>query len=92
MKRGGLSAGDIGAQYKYKNALVDVKVDTDSNVGSILFRIYCLKQFHCSINNVDFYLVWQISTTFTITDIIPSTKTIASFKVPDYNGGKVCNL
>ncbi|KAL6227481.1 PREDICTED: mitochondrial outer membrane protein porin 2-like [Fragaria vesca subsp. vesca] len=61
VKRGGLSAGDIGAQYKYKNALVDVKVDTDSN----------------------------ISTTFTITDIIPSTKTIASFKVPDYNGGKL---
>lgn len=31
----------------------------------------------------------NISTTFTITDIIPSTKTIASFKVPDYSSGKL---
>ncbi|XP_050388113.1 mitochondrial outer membrane protein porin 2-like [Argentina anserina] len=61
VKKGGLSIGDIASQYKYKNAVVDVKVDTDSN----------------------------ISTTFTITDIVPSTKTIASFKVPDYNAGKL---
>lgn len=28
------SVGNVGAQYKYKNAAVDVKVDTQSNVGS----------------------------------------------------------
>lgn len=61
MKKGGLSTGDIATQYKYKNVVVDVKVDTESN----------------------------ISTTFTIADIVPSTKTIALFKVPDYNGGKL---
>ncbi|KAK9949141.1 hypothetical protein M0R45_004679 [Rubus argutus] len=61
VKKGGLSTGDIATQYKYKNVVVDVKVDTESN----------------------------ISTTFTIADIVPSTKTIASFKVPDYNGGKL---
>ncbi|KAG4121445.1 hypothetical protein ERO13_D11G208000v2 [Gossypium hirsutum] len=31
----------------------------------------------------------NISTTMTFTDILPSTKTIASFKVPDYNAGKL---
>ena len=31
----------------------------------------------------------QIATTLTFTEILPSTKTIASFKVPDYNSGKV---
>ncbi|KAF8406202.1 hypothetical protein HHK36_008287 [Tetracentron sinense] len=61
VKKGGFSAGDVAAQYKYKNAVIDVKVDTESN----------------------------ISTTFTFTEILPSTKTIASFKVPDYNSGKL---
>uniref|UniRef100_F6HST0 Mitochondrial outer membrane protein porin 2 n=1 Tax=Vitis vinifera TaxID=29760 RepID=F6HST0_VITVI len=30
----------------------------------------------------------NINTTLTFTEIIPSTKTIASFKFPDYNSGK----
>nr|GEV59008.1 mitochondrial outer membrane protein porin 2-like [Tanacetum cinerariifolium] len=60
-KKGGLSAGDVGAVYKYNNILFDVKVDTDS----------------------------KIATTLTFTDLVPSTKTIASFKVPDFNSGKL---
>ncbi|KAJ9564263.1 hypothetical protein OSB04_000229 [Centaurea solstitialis] len=60
-KKGGLSTGDVGAVYKYKNVLVDVKLDTESN----------------------------IATTLTFTDIVPSTKTIASFKLPDLKSGKV---
>lgn len=32
VKKGGLSTGDVGALYKYKNTLIDVKVDTGSNV------------------------------------------------------------
>lgn len=31
----------------------------------------------------------NISTTLTISDVLPSTKTIASFKLPDYNSGKL---
>lgn len=61
MKKGGLSTGDVAAQYKYKNTLIDVKFDTESN----------------------------IATTLTVTDIVPSTKTIASFKLPNYNSGKL---
>ncbi|GFY81061.1 voltage dependent anion channel 2 [Actinidia rufa] len=61
VKKGELSISDVAAQYKYKNTLIDVKLDTESN----------------------------ISTTLTITDIVPSTKTIASFKLPDYNSGKL---
>ncbi|XP_047318901.1 mitochondrial outer membrane protein porin 2-like [Impatiens glandulifera] len=61
VKKGGLSTGDVAAQYKYKNTLVDVKVDTESN----------------------------ISTTLTVTEVVPSTKTIVSFKLPDYNSGKL---
>ncbi|KAA3474087.1 mitochondrial outer membrane protein porin 2-like [Gossypium australe] len=34
-------------------------------------------------------LFFQISTTLTFTEILPSTKTIASFKVPDYNSSKL---
>lgn len=33
VKKGGLSTGDVGAVYKYKNTVIDVKVDTESNVG-----------------------------------------------------------
>ncbi|KAG2724161.1 hypothetical protein I3843_01G005300 [Carya illinoinensis] len=61
VKKGGLSTGDVATQFKYKNTVIDVKVDTDSN----------------------------ISTTITFTEVLPSTKTIASFKVPDYNSGKL---
>ncbi|GAV80893.1 Porin_3 domain-containing protein [Cephalotus follicularis] len=61
VKKGGLSTGEVATQYKYKNTVFDVKVDTESN----------------------------ISTTFTFTEILPSTKTIASFKVPDCNSGKL---
>ncbi|KAL5753133.1 hypothetical protein ACOSQ2_023640 [Xanthoceras sorbifolium] len=61
LKKGGLSTGDVAAQYKYKNAVFDVKVDTESN----------------------------IATTVTFFEILPSVKAIASFKVPDYNSGKL---
>ncbi|XP_010938962.1 mitochondrial outer membrane protein porin 5 [Elaeis guineensis] len=61
VKKGGLYSFDIGTQYKYKNTLINVKVDTDSNV----------------------------STTLTMLEILPSMKTIASFKLPDYNSGKL---
>lgn len=33
MKKGGFSTGDVAAHYKYKNTLLDVKVDTELNVG-----------------------------------------------------------
>lgn len=32
VNKGGLSSGDVAAQYKHKNAVVDVKLDTESNV------------------------------------------------------------
>ncbi|XP_013595524.1 PREDICTED: mitochondrial outer membrane protein porin 2 isoform X1 [Brassica oleracea var. oleracea] len=61
LRKGVVHAADVSAQYKYRNALFDVKIDTDSNV----------------------------MTTITITEILPSTKAIASFKVPDYNSSKL---
>ncbi|KAI4324831.1 hypothetical protein MLD38_030283 [Melastoma candidum] len=61
VQKGGLSAGNVTARYKYNNALIDVKVDTDSN----------------------------ILTTITINEVVPSTKAIASLKLPDYNSGKL---
>ncbi|KAK8649047.1 hypothetical protein V6N13_129785 [Hibiscus sabdariffa] len=53
VNEGGLSSGDVAAQFKQKNVVV------------------------------------EILTTFTITDLLPSTKTMASFKLPDYNSGKL---
>ncbi|RDX71535.1 Mitochondrial outer membrane protein porin 2, partial [Mucuna pruriens] len=61
VKKGRVSTGDVAALYKYKNTIIDVKLDTAS----------------------------IISTTLTFTDIVPSTKTIASFKLPDFNSGKL---
>lgn len=61
VKRGGFSTGDVATQYKYKNSVIDVKVDTES----------------------------IISTTLTCTEILPCTRTIASFRFPDYNSGKL---
>ncbi|KAJ0241978.1 Mitochondrial outer membrane protein porin 2 [Hirschfeldia incana] len=61
LKKGGVHAADVTSQYKYKNAVFDVKVDTDST----------------------------ILTTVTFTEILPSTKAIVSFKVPDNSSGKL---
>ncbi|XP_074575233.1 mitochondrial outer membrane protein porin 5-like [Curcuma longa] len=61
VRKGGLCTFDVGSQYKYKNTLIDAKVDTESN----------------------------ISATLIISDILPSTKAIASIKLPDYNSGKL---
>ncbi|GLU15932.1 hypothetical protein SLE2022_323840 [Rubroshorea leprosula] len=61
VEKGGLSSGDVAAQYKQKNATFDVKLDTESN----------------------------IMTTLTVTDVLPSSKAIASIKLPDYNSGKL---
>lgn len=36
VKKGGLSTGDVGVLYKYKNSVIDVKADTASNVGHSL--------------------------------------------------------
>ncbi|KAF8082004.1 hypothetical protein N665_0853s0016 [Sinapis alba] len=61
LKKGGVHAADVTTQYKYKNAVFDVKIDTDSS----------------------------ILTTVTFTEILPSTKAIVSFKVPDNSSGKL---
>lgn len=87
-KKGGLSAGDVAALYKHKNAVLDVKVDTESNVASCLFSFFkiCITIFVLSDNSL---ILKQVCTTFTVTDILPSTKTVASLKLPDYKSGKV---
>ncbi|XP_010272561.1 PREDICTED: mitochondrial outer membrane protein porin 2-like [Nelumbo nucifera] len=36
VKKGGLSSGDVAAQWKYKSTLIDVKVDTDTNLSTTL--------------------------------------------------------
>lgn len=36
VKKGGLLNGDVAAQYKYKNTLIDVKFDTESNIATTL--------------------------------------------------------
>ena len=37
VKKGGLSTGDVAALYKYKNTIIDVKLDTASTVGYFVF-------------------------------------------------------
>lgn len=52
-KKGGQSSGDVGALYKYKNALLDVKLDTQSTVcfftsiiSQMLSDIYFMHHHH----------------------------------------------
>ncbi|CAI0406366.1 unnamed protein product [Linum tenue] len=61
VNKSGLSTSDIGAIYKYKSHIFDVKIDTLSN----------------------------IATNLTFSDVLPSTKAVVSFKLPDYNSGKL---
>ncbi|CAA7055939.1 unnamed protein product [Microthlaspi erraticum] len=61
LKKGVVHGAEVATQYKYRNALFNVKIDTDSNV----------------------------LTSITFSEILPSTKAIASFKVPDYNSSKL---
>ncbi|XP_074312739.1 mitochondrial outer membrane protein porin 2-like [Silene latifolia] len=61
LQKGKHTVGDVAALYRYKNAAIDVKVDTQSN----------------------------IDTRVTLTDVLPSVKTIASIKLPDMNSAKV---
>lgn len=92
VKKGGLSTGDLAAKYKYKNTLIDVKVDTASIVGYFDFLEYN-NRMYTKVNHLICLLsLFQISTTLTFTDVLPSTKTIASFKLPEYNSGKVHNF
>lgn len=41
VKKGGLYSLDVASAYKYKNTLVDVKVDTESNVSDIEYSDLC---------------------------------------------------
>lgn len=90
VKKGGYSSGDVAAQYIYKNTFVDVKVDTESNVRcSNLYYVKACFSLHFSDPSFSF---WQIAATLAVADIIPSSKTIASFKFPNYESGKVRSL
>jgi hypothetical protein len=40
VKKGGLYSLDVNAVYKYKNTLVDVKLDTQSNVSDVEFPVF----------------------------------------------------
>lgn len=61
MKKGQIFLGDISAQYKSGRTIVDVKVDTYSNV----------------------------STKVTVHEVMPCTKAVLSFDVPDHKSGKL---
>nr|GMC50505.1 mitochondrial outer membrane protein porin 2-like [Ipomoea batatas] len=59
-KKGSLSTGTVEAKYNCKDTSIYVKIDTDSNILTIL----------------------------TFNDILPSTKAIASCRLPDLNSAK----
>lgn len=88
-KKGSLSSGGLGAQYKHKNAALEVKVDTASNVFILTFFLSSNFESQFVLFLIIVSLAEQVSTTFTVTNILPSTKTIASLKFPDYKSGKV---
>ncbi|KAI3803031.1 hypothetical protein L1987_31179 [Smallanthus sonchifolius] len=61
LTKGQIFLGDVSAQYKSGRTVVDVKVDTYSNV----------------------------STKVTVHEVMPSTKAVLSFDVPDHKSGKL---
>ena len=42
VKKGGLYTLDVSSVYKYKNTLVDIKVDTESNVSDMRHPNLCV--------------------------------------------------
>jgi voltage-dependent anion channel protein 2 len=42
VKKGGLYTLDVSSVYKYKNTLVDIKVDTESNVSDMRHPNLCI--------------------------------------------------
>ncbi|XP_023751956.1 mitochondrial outer membrane protein porin 2 [Lactuca sativa] len=89
--KGGESTGDVGAMYKHKNTLINVKFDAQSNITMTL----TLKDIAPSTNTtasfkLNNYKSSKIATTLTSTDIFfPSTKAIASLELPDFRSGKL---
>jgi hypothetical protein len=47
VKKGGLYSLDVSSVYKYKNTLVDVKVDTESNVSDT--NLKCMHMARLSV-------------------------------------------
>ncbi|KAL2529554.1 Mitochondrial outer membrane protein porin 2 [Forsythia ovata] len=50
VKNGGLSSGDVAAQYKFKNAILDVKFDTESNIEVQYFHEHASLTTAVSLN------------------------------------------
>ncbi|RRT38190.1 hypothetical protein B296_00057514, partial [Ensete ventricosum] len=74
-----LFIGDISTQYKSGKTVVDVKVDTNSNV-SIIFDCYTIIKSCITMPS--------ISTTVTVSELLAGAKTSLSFKIPDQKSGK----
>lgn len=90
--KGGISLGDVAAQYKYKKATVDIKADTETTVSPTVFSLPYSVWLLIAVVSKHRLFTNQVSTKLTFTDVLPSTKATASIKFPDYESGKVTSI
>ncbi|KAL5559170.1 hypothetical protein UlMin_035381 [Ulmus minor] len=85
---------DYGTDQKFTlSSYTDAGIALNSSVVKKggLFSGDIISQYKHENTTIDvrFDTESEVSTTFTITNILPSTRTIASFKLPDYDSGKL---
>ncbi|KAI5604098.1 hypothetical protein POPTR_001G294100v4 [Populus trichocarpa] len=92
VKRGQLSTASVAAQYKYKDATINVIVDSKSPISTTLTLS---RKFLPSLNisaslKLPKYDYSTISTTLTLSrKFLPSLNTSASLKLPKYDSSKL---
>ncbi|KAH9617261.1 hypothetical protein KSS87_003556 [Heliosperma pusillum] len=81
-----LCSSDLAVGVRYDMAFTSTAVKKG---GLSTGDVAALYKYKNTVANLKVDTESNISTTFTVTDIIPSTKTIASMKFPDYSSGKL---
>ncbi|KAL5701014.1 hypothetical protein ACHQM5_026396 [Ranunculus cassubicifolius] len=82
--------GDISTHYKSKNAVVDVKVDSRSNVSAKVVMNEIFPSMNAVLKfNVPVHRSGKVSTRLTTKKIFPSIKAALTFNIPFHKSGKV---
>ncbi|KAK4481843.1 hypothetical protein RD792_012754 [Penstemon davidsonii] len=91
VKKDQIFAGDIGAQYKSENTTINVKVDTYSNISTVISYDVLpgtKAAIRFKVPDHKSGKVQGISTKLSY-DLLPGTKAAISFTVPDHKSGKL---
>ncbi|RCV43173.1 hypothetical protein SETIT_9G274000v2 [Setaria italica] len=84
LEKGGLCYLDMSSEYKHKNTLISVKVDTESNISTTLTLLKALPSTKLAISvKLPDCNARKISTAFKVSEALPYRKLAVSVKLPD---------